>query len=226
MTMALPRLIDWPHNRDEARFLLRWLLSLASRSNAFEGRVPWIVLSATDRMEAHLRPGCRVFEYGPGGSTLWFSDRRCQVVSVEHDPQWHRRVMSRLSREERERITCLLEEPRPRDPGDGENHRFGSEDVQYDGLSFERYVRSIEQFPEVQFDAVLVDGRARSACLSVAWPRVKIGGLLVLDNSDRERYQEAIRQMPTTGRRDYHGPAAYSRWYWTTTVWEKLSSQE
>ena len=88
-------------------------------------------------------------------------------------------------------------------------------------MTFADYVSRIDQFDEGTFDAVLVDGRARSACLLRAWPKIRKGGVLVLDNSERPRYLVAINRLPSQGRFDYVGPAAYSRWYWQTTVWER-----
>mgnify|MGYP002282580474 CR=1 FL=1 len=37
-------------------------------------------------------------------------------------------------------------------------------------------------------DLILVDGRARPECLFMSLDKLKSGGLMVLDNSERERY--------------------------------------
>jgi hypothetical protein len=57
------------------------------------------------------------------------------------------------------------------------------------------------------FDMVLVDGRARIACLYRAVDKVAPGGALVLDNSDYERYQPAlVNFLPAWRRRDFTAP--------------------
>lgn len=46
----------------------------------------------------------------------------------------------------------------------------------------------IKKFPDNYFDIVLVDGRSRPSCLFHSLNKVKKGGLLVLDNAEREYY--------------------------------------
>ena len=60
------------------------------------------------------------------------------------------------------------------------------------GLDFTDYVRAIDGV-DGEFDLVVVDGRAREACLHAAIPRLAPDGLVVFDNSNRRRYAEAIR---------------------------------
>jgi hypothetical protein len=211
-----------PRSAEQARFLLPWAWSLLRRSDALRDRAPWIVYAARAHVMSRLARGDRVFEYGSGGSTLWFADQGCEVVSVEHDFAWHHRVVDKLEGHERARVTCLLALPEPaRDASEPAENGFGSEDDRYKGLSFENYVSTIDSHADESLDIVLVDGRARSACLLRSWPKVRKGGLLVLDDSDRDRYQAAMERLPRDHRHDYFGPAAYSRWYWRTTIWEK-----
>jgi len=199
-----------------------WAWSLLKRSNALKDRVPWIVYAARAHVRSRLHQEARVFEYGAGGSTLWFADLGCHVTSVEHDAAWHALVNDRLTPLERSRVTCLLAPPQPLDEeGAPAENLFRSGDDRLRGISFEKYVTAIDSQPDASLDLVLVDGRARSRCLVRAWPKVRPGGLLVLDDSDRDRYLSAMEQLPRSGRHDYFGPAAYSRWYWRTTVWEK-----
>jgi predicted O-methyltransferase YrrM len=63
----------------------------------------------------------------------------------------------------------------------------------YDELSFEAYVKTIDNYPDNYFDLVVVDGRARPACIKHAVPKIKRGGVLILDNSDRDYYLESTR---------------------------------
>lgn len=65
----------------------------------------------------------------------------------------------------------------------------------YANASFEEYVKSIEEYPDESFDLVLVDGRHRSFCIPHAIPKVRPGGYLMLDNSDRRGYRDAISLM-------------------------------
>jgi hypothetical protein len=77
----------------------------------------------------------------------------------------------------------------------------------YEGRDFDRYVRSIAE-PARRYDLIVVDGRARSACLRMAREALAPGGLIVFDNSDRGRYQAALAELaPCTTRLRGWAPA-------------------
>jgi predicted O-methyltransferase YrrM len=50
--------------------------------------LPWVSYPAIDLMTTLLRPGMTVFEFGSGGSTVWFGQLGARVVSVEDQPVW------------------------------------------------------------------------------------------------------------------------------------------
>lgn len=56
---------------------------------------PWLTVAATDLIEQRMTPDLRVFEWGSGSSTIWWTRLSRSVVSVEHDPVWHRLVSQR-----------------------------------------------------------------------------------------------------------------------------------
>ncbi|WP_372733996.1 O-methyltransferase [Nocardioides sp.] len=143
-------------------------------------RLPWLPFRLIEELGEHVRPGSRVFEYGGGGSTLWFLAQGAQVVTVEHHPAWAAQLRASISSES----WTLLERP--------ETDRFKT------------YVEAIEDYPDEEFDVVIVDGRERARCLTAALPKVKPGGLLIVDDADRERYQPAI-EATGWNRRDIVG---------------------
>lgn len=55
------------------------------------------------------------------------------------------------------------------------------------------YVSQIDAFADASFDVVLIDGRARPACICHSVAKVKPGGMLILDNSDRAYYLAQTR---------------------------------
>jgi predicted O-methyltransferase YrrM len=63
------------------------------------------------------------------------------------------------------------------------------------GSSFEKYAKTIQQFPTEYFDLVLVDGRARPSCIQQSLPYLKHGGLLVVDNTERSYYLEPFTEI-------------------------------
>ena len=51
------------------------------------------------------------------------------------------------------------------------------------------------------FDLVVIDGRAREACLRAALPHLEQDGIIVFDNSRQARYQVAVRATAVVERR-------------------------
>ncbi len=46
-------------------------------------------------MEEFLTKDMRVLEFGAGQSTIWMAQRVAEVVTVEEDPDWARRILDR-----------------------------------------------------------------------------------------------------------------------------------
>ena len=194
------------------RYVLPWALSRRSGRSAIADGVPWVPFVALRWLSRQLRGDMRVFEWGSGGSTVFFARRVREVVSIEHDAAWHALVAERLGRESLSSCRYELIEPRPMPPGGTE---FGSGQPGHTDLCFEDYVRAIERYPEQHFDLVMIDGRARIACLKMALRRVKVGGIVYLDNSNYERYQAHLGAPPGFERHDLAGVSPYGGDVWT-----------
>lgn len=192
-----------------ARDFLGWRRSLTGL--ALEARQPWIPFAAKRRLERAVSKGTRVFEYGAGGSTLWFADRGATVVSVEHDPEWYERMRALVPAN----VTLLLREPEPF-AGLRDVPSYLSTDPRYRGLWFRAYARSIDE--RGPFDVVFVDGRSRVSCAIHGSRALNPGGLLVLDDSERREYAEAFERIPLPFIR-YPGPKPYGELFAETTIW-------
>lgn len=168
---------------------LLWWLRSKQKDYLLNAPCPWLTFDAILALRRRMRPGMRIFEYGSGGSTLfWLSRGGAAVISVEHDPAWQRVVTARLAGKTQADLRLVLPEA-GHTPGDvADPALFQSDDEAFRGFSFERYVRQIDPFPDGYFDVLLVDGRARPSCIAHGAAKVKPGGLLVLDNADRPYY--------------------------------------
>jgi hypothetical protein len=147
----------------------------------------WWSYKAIDATQAHLdrRGGqARVFEYGSGASTAWLARRAGEVTSVEHD-EGFAEFLRPLLPEQGVDLRVVPAEPSP-DPATPSRRRGHA------GLDFARYVHAIDDVPG-EFDLVVVDGRARVACVRAALPRLAPGGLVLLDNADRDEYAAVVR---------------------------------
>lgn len=169
----------------------RWLRSLFAiydLDDLARLGLPWWTFEAIDAVDAALAatPQARVFEWGSGASTLWLATRAGEVVSVEHDGDWARMVQERLDQRPEGARVSLRHVP-ARSAGTIGSRKRGFED-QY----FDDYVAAIRAV-EGQFDLIVIDGRAREACLAAAVSRLAPGGRILVDDFKRARYRAAAR---------------------------------
>lgn len=113
----------------------------------------------------------RILEFGSGASTIFLLRRGATVVTVEHHEEWARSLQEvATARKLADKLT-ILRRDRP-------------------------YSNIVDEFENgTQFDVLLVDGRERVDCLRQALPLVKSNGLVLLDDSQRERYWPAFKLM-------------------------------
>ena len=209
-------------------FYFDWILSLRDKKkgqNTFLDRRPWLTYRATKWIDSYLRTQMRVFEYGSGGSTVFFAQRVKKVISVEHNPEWYQVVKETLNELKIFNVEYNLKEPekaeREADCCDPRSYSSGFQN-KFDRMSFREYVKVIDNYPDEYFDLVLVDGRARPYCIMHAYKKVKHGGIILLDNSDRQRYKSAASQY-LSGCRSvrFFGIGPYSTEPWETTIFVK-----
>lgn len=135
--------------------------------------LPWITDGATDFIDTFINERTkqgletRVFEFGSGNSTLYFLEKGCSVVSVEHDHEWAGRVSKtaeifghteKLTLHKAERPYCKL-------------------------------------YQDSGFDITVIDGRDRIQCFQhVLDSIVNKDQIIVFDNTERfdYTYKEAV----------------------------------
>lgn len=163
---------------------LRSLFAIHDLDDLAKLDVPWWTFACIDQVDDFLdrRPGARVFEWGSGASTLWLAARSGHVQSVEHDADWAGILLPRLPANVDLTIVPPAPSPTP---------AVGSAKRGHAGLDFSTYVAAIDAV-DGDFDMIVIDGRAREACLGRAIRRLAPDGLIVFDNVDRQRYRDAI----------------------------------
>ncbi|MCE7997215.1 MAG: class I SAM-dependent methyltransferase [Roseivirga sp.] len=180
---------------------------------------PWLTPDAIIALNQLLKPDFVALEYGSGRSTLFFSQKVEKLYSVEHHEEWYNHVKQLLAEKEVKNTSLNLIKPDKilsEIKLSSELQMFISEeDYPNKDNFFDKYVEYINSFDNDFFDFVLVDGRARKSCALVGVDKLKSGGLLVLDNSERLRYKavhDTLKDWPrlftTTGLTD-------------TTIWLK-----
>jgi hypothetical protein len=163
---------------------VRWF-----RENRFWGRLPpeefpdqpWLNYDLVRWLSA--RQPARVLEWGSGASTLWLAKNCRQLLSIEHDPVWHKRVLGQL------RLTNLTV-----------NLRLHPEKQDY----VEKVVSDCSSAPP---DVVLIDGNWREECLQAASAWIGSGTTLLLHDSHAGQYQEVLRGLSKeVARKNRFGP--------------------
>ena len=145
----------------------------------------------------------QAFEWGYGGSTVWLSQRAASTVTVEHHPEWFAEAIKTLE-------------------GWGISE---SVDLVLVPLA-NGYADYIDRFDDRSLDLVFVDGRQRADCLRAAKGKIRPGGVLVLDDSQRGQYQEASGPPPTaraTARRTPESPKTTISLHFRLCFWSSTS---
>ena len=208
------RRIPWRSRR--LRHLTPRYVYNRARQFAYERRHPddpWLTPAAIRLLRALLLPSDRGAEFGSGRSTLWFARRVAALASVEHDERWHEAVSARLRTQGLGNIEYILA---PED-----------EAAEHGGDS--AYARVALAFPDASLDFALIDGHYRDYSAKFILPKIKPGGMLIIDNVN---WFLPCRSKAPDSRTAALGPATptwaqvaeeLSRWrsIWTSSgVWD------
>ena len=199
-------------------FFLPWWRSFQGQETLNHYALPWLTFPAVQFLKRSVRPHLRVFEFGSGASTIFFGLRCKEIYSIEHDITWAEKV--KVSLRELGISNCRLRYVPPEAAQLAGDYTYRSHFPGYEHQSFEIYAKSIDEHPDGSLDLVLVDGRAREACIKHAIIKVRPGGMLILDNTERSRYNQAALEVPKAWNRlSFPGPSAGAEFFTETTVW-------
>ena len=144
--------------------------------------IPWMNLEVIDWLRSYLKKDMKLFEWGAGGSTIFYASLVEKVISIEYDKGYFEYVEKHLN--EKENVELILAPPQ-------EKGSLRSFYPKYVGSYFDHYVQTIDQYPDRYFDVIVVDGRQRNACFKSALTKLKNDGIIVFDNFDREIYKKS-----------------------------------
>jgi len=204
-----------------------WKSHLKKGRNSLDDHTPWIAFSAIDYLEKIVRRDMTVFEYGSGGSTIFWAAKAGSVISVEHDPDWFQKMNMYLNKQDQPNVENVLAEPEADPDFAGKDYKnpddYISSDPAYKGKNFENYVKTIDRFPDRSFDIIVVDGRARPSCIQHSLPKLKKNGFLIIDNTERSYYTSPFTFGKNSWKiSNFAGPVPYMHDFSETTILEKL----
>lgn len=131
----------------------------------------------------NLKPD-RVLEYGCGYSTLYYPPllpKDSQWISVEHNQEWYEQIAPEIEANDEKVKVFNVKPDIPEYPEDGYYEHFKS------------YIHFPEKF--APFDLILVDGMAREDCIENGMKLLAPGGVLVIHDCNRKKYQAYIKKF-------------------------------
>jgi predicted O-methyltransferase YrrM len=160
---------------------------LANGKSHLKRTIPWLTENAISFLGNFFKknPHAKVLEFGCGGSSIWMSKFTKNLTSVEHDEAWFTKIKTYIEGCDACYSIDFKMLPRP-------------------------YNEVCEKFPDEYFDLVLVDGRDRVKCVESCVRVLKRGGVLILDNAERTRYEKVYSIL--------------DGWEFTSSVQEKPDS--
>lgn len=197
-----------------------------------------IVDTCYNWLELNIKPHWKVFEWGAGSSTIYWALRVTEIISVEHSPGWRDRVLGKLRKNNL--TNCILHFI-TQDDLPLKQHMKKKRGGRYSELiedptkylsrhsltgNFKSYVKIIDEYPDEYFNLVFIDGRARPSCIKHAIPKIRPGGYLMLDNSERSLYNLATQLMKNWKKTLFYSSdcpewTKGTKHAWATTVWIK-----
>ena len=165
-----------------------WIRYPAAWLRARTGRTPerpWIVPAAIGWLRRRISSDWSVLELGSGRSTVWFARRAGRVISFEDNEFWAGQTRGRL-------------------------RELGLGNVELRQLPVEGFAAAVEDLPDEAFDLVVMDFLeaptvTRIDVLRPAIRKVRAGGYLLLDDSDRPGYAEAFELLDGWRHRKFVG---------------------
>ena len=212
----------------QLKYFFRWKKSMSEGASSVKDEQPWVTYETIDYLETYLTKDSNVFEYGGGGSTLFFVKRSKQVVTAEHNKEWFAILSDVMANKKYINWTGNFIEAQKGEyvskPDKANPDHYSSEDADSAGNNYYNYVTAIDKYENDYFDVILIDGRSRPSCIKHGIPKLKKGGLLILDNSDRIYYQEFFKETLCSDFVtiiDKMGACPYSKDFTKTSDWLK-----
>ena len=218
--IALSRYQDVSLLKSTWHYLPQWNRTVKRDNDPLSYDQPWIVFGAIDFLKAILAKDMVVWEYGSGSSTLFYARRVEKVYSVENDELWYNHLERFLEEKQITNVTYMLHQ----DEGEAKltDEKFVSKSA---NKLFRKYVESIDIISDNSLDIVMIDGRARSSCISQSIPKVKKGGYLIVDNSDRDYFanNQELFHLDKWEAKHFVGQTPYTFSFSKTSFFKRIS---
>jgi precorrin-6B methylase 2 len=180
---------------------------------------PWFSFPSLDYLNKHISSDMQVLEFGCGYSTIWWAQRVSRVTSIERSTHWISEVSQALSKHAMVNVELI---PFSEFTGTTEEEIQAEAEPIALAPIVQRYVSAGRGKAEL-YDVVVIDDVFRNEVAAAAIPRLKPGGMLVLDDSERPRYSLTFDLLKRMGWSfaSFHGATPYHFHEKSTTIWHK-----
>jgi predicted O-methyltransferase YrrM len=119
---------------------------------------PWLTAHSVELLSMLLNKELDVgIEFGSGRSTLWFSKKLKHLISIEDNLTWYKKINRKINEQ-------------------------NINNIEYKFIDSKIYAAQALNYPDNYFGFCLVDGPDRALCTLNVLKKIKLGGVLVIDN--------------------------------------------
>jgi hypothetical protein len=159
-------------------------------TNSNKEPIPWYTYSAIEYINQFDLKDKNIFEYGTGYSSLYFAQKVKEIITVEDDEEWFKKI----SKNKPNNLNILFKEEKS------------------------NYLSSIEKLNK-KFDIIIIDASYRLDCCAYVKNNLNSGGMVILDNSDWfNNCADYLREELNLIQVDFSGFGPINGYTWTTSL--------
>lgn len=185
-----------------------WFSDRFLNLNPLDANLPWMPYTAILLLDDLIKDDYNILETGSGGSSIFFATRCKRLITLEHDKDWVNIVRKHKLFKRKGTNWSIIQKDLSA-PNDNQ---------------YSPYLEYLKSQKENFFDLISIDGRIRNQSLKIVAQKVKKGGHLLLDNSNREEYSDGINFIDMLGwhRKELNGFCYGYEWDSLSTIWHKV----
>ncbi len=164
---------------------------LKSSVNEKNEPLPWFTYPALEFLNQLNLADADIFEWGSGNSSKYFSNKCKSIISIEHDLNWYEIQKDHLQK---------------------------NQQLIYVNESF--YDKVINE-KNKEYDIIIIDGILRGLCIQSALNFIKLDGMIIYDNADRDPQNCLILREKGFTQIDFSGFGPINDYTWTTSIFFK-----
>ncbi len=200
LTISEPQTLQALLSQKVSGYLLDegWFESYSTKTSVGKNGIPipWFTYPAIDFLTPRLDSSMTLLEYGAGNSTLYFSDRVKFVDAIEHHEGWHETISKKTK-------------------ANAKVHLVPPDEI----VNYAQYPLEFSK----KYDIIIVDAIERVKCLEESVKMISKGGVIILDDSERDEYEDGVKFIKSFGYKDirFWGMAPIVLYKKCTTIFYK-----